>query len=216
MSAHSVSRYSDHELAEFRALIDKKLASARESHGALVEQIENLTESFEEEGDWMDDTVNHADFEMLQSMAVRQLKHIRDLENAHIRIQNKTYGICVVTGELIDKRRLMAVPTTTKSIAAKTAVPVAPVLADDDEDDDSDEAKPKKKSEPKIITKIIRRPTAAPAAAPQSKDDDDDDADPADDSYFDDAAYDDDYDDSSQEEEEVDFDDIADPSSIDL
>ena len=64
--------------------------------------------------------------EYLNDMAIRQRKLIQDLQNASVRIMNKSYGICVVTGDLIDKRRLMAQPIATKSVAVKNARP-APV-----------------------------------------------------------------------------------------
>jgi RNA polymerase-binding transcription factor DksA len=70
----------------------------------------------------MDDSSMNAELDMLNNMAIRQRKYIKELENASIRIQNKVYGICMISGDLIDKRRLTAVPTTTKSLAAKKAM----------------------------------------------------------------------------------------------
>ncbi|MBK6931657.1 MAG: TraR/DksA family transcriptional regulator [Saprospirales bacterium] len=70
-------------------------------------------------GDWYDDSTAHTDLELLQRMALRQQRHIQDLRNALLRIQNKTYGICIVTGQLIDKSRLRLVPHATKSIDGK-------------------------------------------------------------------------------------------------
>lgn len=114
-------RYSDEELTEFQALVEGKLVEARLQLNLLQEQILDIAENNGDEhgGDWMDDSSTNNDVEMLNNMAIRQRKYIQDLENALIRISNKTYGICSLTGNLIDKRRLMAVPTTTKSVAAK-------------------------------------------------------------------------------------------------
>lgn len=149
MTSTGTARYTDAELAEFKAVIDQKLEKAQKQFESLKDQISNLTEKIEDDGDWMEDSGSHVDLEFLQSMAQRQRKHMQDLENALLRIRHKNYGICTVTGTLIDKRRLMAVPTTTKSIEGKTMIQTpekparkpAPVV---------------KKSGPQIITKIIR------------------------------------------------------------
>ncbi|MCR9286279.1 hypothetical protein OAF63_01980 [Saprospiraceae bacterium] len=149
MTERVINRYSDAELSEFKAIIDQKLEKARKQFKSLDDQVTNITEKLEEDGDWMEGSGSHVDLEFLQSMAQRQLKHIQDLENALLRIRHKNYGICSISGQLIDKRRLMAVPTTTKSIAAKTMIQV-PEIPD---------RKPIpviKKSENQIITKIIR------------------------------------------------------------
>jgi len=115
----STNRYSDQDLAEFKIHIEQKLANSIKESNSLLERIENLSQSKDNDSDRMDDTSNSQDLEMLHRMIGRQQKHIRDLENALIRIHNKHYGICVVSGQLIDKRRLMAVPTTSRSLEAK-------------------------------------------------------------------------------------------------
>ncbi len=119
------TRYSDAELEEFKALIEEKMASAIESAKSLESQIQELTEETGAEFgiDFGDDSNINDQREMLMEMLIRQKKYIRELERALVRIKNKTYGICEVTGELIDKRRLMAVPTTTKSMTAKNIGP---------------------------------------------------------------------------------------------
>lgn len=119
--SNATIRYTDAELQEFKALVEKKLAKAKEQLDALQAQImENTENSGDEHGvDWSDDSTFNNQMEMLNNMAIRQRKYIQDLQNALIRIQNKTYGVCMITGQLIDKKRLMAVPTTTKSLAAK-------------------------------------------------------------------------------------------------
>jgi RNA polymerase-binding transcription factor DksA len=114
-------RYSDEELQEFKVLIDEKLAKAQEELDFTQQQIAELNENgFNQQGgDWYDDSTAHTDLELLQRMAQRQQRHIQDLRNALLRIQNKTYGVCIVTGQLIDKNRLRLVPHATKSIDGK-------------------------------------------------------------------------------------------------
>ena len=121
MTDSALVRFSDDELAEFQFIIEAKLKEAREQLELLQGQVLDVTENNSDEhgGDWMDDSNMNNEVEMLNNMAIRQRKYIQDLENALIRINNKTYGICVNSGKLIDKRRLMAVPTTTKSVIAK-------------------------------------------------------------------------------------------------
>lgn len=113
------NRYSDQELEEFRILIEQKIELAQQQYDSMSERIKNISESNGNDGDWMDDSSNLQDLDMLNTMMVRHRKHIQDLENALMRIQNKRYGICVISGQLIDKKRLLAVLTTTKSIEAK-------------------------------------------------------------------------------------------------
>lgn len=118
----ATKRYSNEELELFKSHIEHKLGKTNKDLDFLLGQIEDISESKGNGGDWIDDTSSNNDLEMLYAMANRNRHYIRDLENALIRISHKTYGICVITGELIDKRRLMAVPTTTKSLAAKNAI----------------------------------------------------------------------------------------------
>ena len=118
-------RYSDEELVEFRELIERKLEDARNDLTLLVEAFTNANEngtndtapSFKvlEEGNMVNSKEENA------QMAARQQKFIRNLENALIRIKNKTYGVCRETGNLISKERLRAVPHATLSIDAKLA-----------------------------------------------------------------------------------------------
>ena len=117
----ATTKYSDNDLQEFKALIETKLEKANEQLRSLRVQIVELSENNEDNygGDWIDDSSFNNDREMLHTMAHRQKKHIQDLENALIRIRTKTYGICAITGTLIDRKRLIAVPTTTKSLIAK-------------------------------------------------------------------------------------------------
>ncbi len=117
------SSYSDKELKEFKTIILKKLDEARTELVNLQAALNNANEH------GTDDTAST--FKMLEDgsdtlakeeagqLAVRQKKFIEQLENALIRIENKTYGVCRVTGKLIPKERLRAVPHTTQSIEAK-------------------------------------------------------------------------------------------------
>lgn len=145
-------RYSDAELQEFKELIDTKVAKAQEELDFTRRQIEELNENgFNQQGgDWYDDSTAHTDLELLQRMAVRQQRHIQDLQNALLRIQNKTYGICTITGQLIDKNRLRLVPHATKSIDGKNIAnankyPQADTSSMNDPYDDSDPNRPSSK-----------------------------------------------------------------------
>ena len=110
------SRYSDAELEEFRILLETKLNKATAQFEALMDQI---TETAENSGsansnDWIDSGSFNSEMDMLNLMAARQSKYIQELKAALGRVRNKTFGICSITGKLIDKKRLLAVPTTTK------------------------------------------------------------------------------------------------------
>lgn len=112
-------RYSDSVLQEFKHLIETKLAKSQKEVNQLRDQLADVFENNNEGYDPDDNSSLDQEKDMLQTMIHRQEKHMRDLENALIRIHNKAYGICLVTGQLIDKRRLLAVPTTTKSLEGK-------------------------------------------------------------------------------------------------
>lgn len=116
-------RYSDAELAEFKELIQAKIEKAQADleliKSAYMNDLNNGTDdtsptfkAFEEGSETMSKEAN-------SQLAIRQEKFIRDLKNALIRIENKTYGLCKVTGKLIDKERLKLVPHATMSIEAK-------------------------------------------------------------------------------------------------
>ena len=114
-------RYSDEDLREFKTLIDEKLEKASQELAFTQSQIKEANESnaSQQSGDWTDESSNHTEMELLTSMMARQQHFIQSLESALIRIQNKSYGICTVTGQLIDKKRLLLVPHATKSIEGK-------------------------------------------------------------------------------------------------
>ena len=116
-------RYSDKDLAEFKSLIEEKIEKAKSHLDLLKSSYMNdgnngtddtspTFKAFEEGSQTMSKEAN-------TQLAIRQEKFIRDLKNALLRIENKTYGICRVTGKLINKERLKLVPHATLSIEAK-------------------------------------------------------------------------------------------------
>lgn len=116
-------RYSDAELGEFKELILKKLEQAKKELSYLQGLITRKDEMGGDENEnrymTMEDGSMSMEREQLAQMASRQINYIDHLEKALMRIENKTYGICRVTGKLIDKARLRAVPHATLSIEAK-------------------------------------------------------------------------------------------------
>jgi len=114
------THYTDTELKKFQALLHQKMADAKKELDHLQSQIlESGKDAAETKFMSMDDGAGTLEKEYLNQMASRQIQYIKHLENALIRIENKTYGKCRVTGDLISKERLMAVPHTTLSIEAK-------------------------------------------------------------------------------------------------
>ncbi|MEG0850368.1 TraR/DksA family transcriptional regulator [Flavobacterium plurextorum] len=118
-----ITRYSDADLAEFKEIIQSKIKKAQEDldliKSAYMNDLNNGTDdtsptfkAFEEGSETMSKEAN-------SQLAIRQEKFIRDLKNALFRVENKTYGICKVTGKLISKERLKIVPHATMSIEAK-------------------------------------------------------------------------------------------------
>jgi RNA polymerase-binding transcription factor DksA len=116
-------RYSDIDLNEFRELIQRKLNSAKKELAYLQGLITRKDDMGGDESEnrymTMEDGSISMEREQLSQMASRQITYIDHLEKALIRIENKTYGICRVTGKLIDKARLRAVPHATLSLEAK-------------------------------------------------------------------------------------------------
>ncbi|MCF6128625.1 TraR/DksA C4-type zinc finger protein [Flavobacterium sp. AS60] len=116
-------RYSDADLAEFKEIILQKIEKAKIDleliKSAYMNDLNNGTDdtsptfkAFEEGSETMSKEAN-------SQLAIRQEKFIRDLKNALFRVENKTYGVCKVTGKLISKERLRVVPHATMSIEAK-------------------------------------------------------------------------------------------------
>jgi RNA polymerase-binding transcription factor DksA len=118
------TRYSPTELKEFEALIKKKLGVAKDELKVLKDSLNRANDEGTDSTSGgntkvLEDGAETAEKENLSQLAARQLKYIANLENALVRIKNGTYGICSVTGKLISKERLYAVPHTTQSIEAK-------------------------------------------------------------------------------------------------
>jgi len=113
------TRYGDKELKEFEQIIDKKLEKSRQELSFYMNQLTDMADNPDSKVKGLDDGIGTAENERLTTMAARVKKHMQHLENAKIRIKNKVYGICRVTGKLISKERLRAVPHATLSIEAK-------------------------------------------------------------------------------------------------
>jgi len=124
MAEEIKTRYSDEELAEFKAIIDDMLVKARSEYNTLrhvimnngSNDIEDTSPSFKTVED---DGANQLSKEEASQLAQRQYKFIQNLEAALVRIENKSYGICRATGKLIPKERLRLVPHATLTVEAK-------------------------------------------------------------------------------------------------
>ena len=116
-----ITRFPEADLLVFKKLINTKLEKIQRQLDTLDTQLAETSANKGNNSDWVDDSSSSTNLQLLDTMAHRLRKHHRDLKYALLRIQNKSYGICSVTGKLIDKKRLLAVPTTTKSVAVKTA-----------------------------------------------------------------------------------------------
>lgn len=123
--AEEKNRYSDEELKEFREIIEEKLREAKEDLEVLQDTLSHKgdhgTDDTGRTFNMMEDGSETQMREEMAQLAARQEKFIQNLENALVRIENKTYGICRVTGKLIRKERLRLVPHATLSIEAKKA-----------------------------------------------------------------------------------------------
>lgn len=119
------TRYSDQELGEFKALINDKLKEAKIDLDLLKSSLSHSddhgTNDTGRSFNMMEDGSETLSREEMSQLASRQEKFIQNLQNALIRIENKTYGVCRVTGKLIRKERLKLVPHATLSIDAKNA-----------------------------------------------------------------------------------------------
>ena len=115
------TRYNDQELQEFKELILRKLESAKAELKDLSESANNKNGSDDTGSVYktMEDGSSTLIKESNSQLAGRQRKFIDNLEMALLRIENKSYGICKITGKLIAKERLLAVPHTTQSMEAK-------------------------------------------------------------------------------------------------
>ena len=123
MTETEKTKYSDAELLEFRTLITDKIKKATEQldliRSSYTNDSNNGTDDTSPTFKAFDEGSEVMSKEANSQLAIRQEKFIRDLKNALVRIENKTYGVCRVTGKLINKERLKLVPHATLSIEAK-------------------------------------------------------------------------------------------------
>jgi len=119
MEAEEKTRYSDQELIEFKELILEKIEKANDQLAFYKAQLSEFSQSPDGHIKNLEDGISTVENERLMQMASRTQKHIQHLQNALLRIDNKTFGICRVTGKLISKERLKAVPHATMSVEAK-------------------------------------------------------------------------------------------------
>lgn len=121
--AEENNRYSDEELEEFREIIEKKLEDAKKDLELLKSSLDHSddhgTDDTSPTFKMIEDGSDTLSKEETAQLASRQEKFIKHLEDALVRIENKTYGICRVTGKKIQKERLKLVPHATLSIEAK-------------------------------------------------------------------------------------------------
>ncbi|MBR2352305.1 MAG: TraR/DksA family transcriptional regulator [Alistipes sp.] len=125
MAEREKTRYTDAELAEFKELILKKLEVARSDYELLRATIthadNNDTEDTSPTFKVLEEGASTLSKEECERLASHQMKFIRNLEMALVRIEHKTYGICKTTGKLIPRERLLRVPHATETIEAKEA-----------------------------------------------------------------------------------------------
>lgn len=123
MESKEKTRYSDSELQEFKDIITEKIRVAKEELSSLTQSLSspnsNGTDDTAGTFKTLEDGSATLEKEQINQLAARQKKFLEGLEAALVRIENKTYGICRVTGKLIQKERLRAVPHATLSMEAK-------------------------------------------------------------------------------------------------
>ena len=120
-----ITRYSDAELAEFKSLILEKLEVARHDYeqlrASITRSADNDTEDTSPTFKVLEEGAMTLSKEEVERLAAHQLKFIKNLDMALVRIEHKTYGICKTTGKLIPRERLLRVPHATECIEAKEA-----------------------------------------------------------------------------------------------
>jgi RNA polymerase-binding transcription factor DksA len=119
MSEPEKNFYTKAELEEFRQIIQTKLVAARQEYASLVEDLQAANDASADSYNLTEFGADTSDKEQTEMFLARQMKFIDALERALIRIENGTYGRCKVTGKLISKERLRAVPHTELSMEAK-------------------------------------------------------------------------------------------------
>lgn len=121
MTIDKKTRYTDEELEEFKEIINIKLAKAKDELTLYKGQLADRAENQDSKLKGLDDGIGTSETERISTLAARQEKYIKHLQNALIRIQNKVYGICRESGKLIPKERLKVVPHATLSVQAKNS-----------------------------------------------------------------------------------------------
>ena len=116
------TRYTDEELEEFKQLILEKLEQAQKSYDDYSEQLRNRDGSLTDNTADQENAQENLSQESISIMAGRMEKYIRNLRNALIRIENKTYGIDRITGKLIPAARLRAVPHATLDVSTQNSL----------------------------------------------------------------------------------------------
>ncbi len=113
-----MERYSEKDLAQFGERIKSDYQQAKTELQMLRDQVRELSETMSEGfgADMGEDSSSVSQLELLNEQVLRKRDLIQDLQNAMLRIKNQVYGVCSVTGKLIDRQRLEAIPTTTKSV----------------------------------------------------------------------------------------------------
>jgi RNA polymerase-binding transcription factor DksA len=114
-----LTKFSKKELQEFEDLLRDKKEKAELQILDISDQLDAMSENGNDDASLDDSSAKVQQKEYLHNLKFRHQKHLRDIDNALIRIKNEIYGVCVITGQMIDKKRLIAVPTTTKSIEGK-------------------------------------------------------------------------------------------------
>ena len=167
--AKRMERYSDEELDEFKEIIKENYQQAKKELQLLRDQVsefsENISEGFG--ADYTQDSSSVNQLEMLNEQVLRKRDQVQDLQNAMLRIKNKVYGVCSVTGKLIDRKRLEAVPTTTKSLEGMKLQ--ASGIMDVTAQDLARQANERKEGPNKIISKIKKPPPPKAKPAPKKK-----------------------------------------------
>lgn len=112
------NRYTQEELDAFREFVDKKLARAKDDFTYMQNQINDMSMNSDGDhsSDYIDGSAAHMDIQRMNEMAKRHLMTIEELEGAKVRIRQGTYGICSVTGDKIDPKRLRLVPGAKRSV----------------------------------------------------------------------------------------------------
>ena len=162
-----MERYSDEELEEFKQIIKDNYKIAKSDLESLMKQSSDFSENMASNfgADMAEDSSAVSQLELLNEQILRKRDHVQALQNAMLRIKNKVYGVCSVTGKLIDRKRLEAVPTTTKSLEGLRLQDSG--IMDVTAQDLARRAAERKEGPNKVISKIKKPPP--PKAKPKPK-----------------------------------------------